>query len=400
MPLSVGASQIRINTIPHKDINSWGPSALSYYIFESGDELILDENIPFADTLGETATLHEHVCRGLEWLLADRTDRGLSRIGQGDWNDPLNMAGKDEKGESVWLSEALSLALDTWAPFCETRGETGRALKFRGEAAALRAKINELAWDGRWYIRGFTDAGIPFGTSSESEGRIFLNAQSWAIICGAADAERTESCIRSVEELLGTPYGPMTLAPAYTRMREDIGKLTQKAPGRLENGSVYCHAATFYAYALYKARRPDHAYRILRNMLAGSPQHSVERAGQPPLYIPNAYLGTACGYNAGKSTHSPNTGTAPWYYRTVVDCMFGLRAERNGLRVDPQLPGEWASTRALRRWRGAVFDVKFTQSPQADHLEVELNGKQLGDCLIPVQPPGSSHAVRVRVPCG
>ena len=79
------------------------------------------------------------------------------------------------------------------------------------------------------------------------------------MICGAADGEQT-ACTRAVEKKLMTPSGPMTLAPAYSGMREDVGKLTQKIPGWNENGSVYCHAATFYAYAMFCAREPEKAF--------------------------------------------------------------------------------------------------------------------------------------------
>ncbi len=398
MPLEPGASQLRINTVPHKDINSWGPAAITYYLHETGDKSILDEPVCFSDTPESTASLYNHVCRGLNWLLADRTLRGLSRIGQGDWNDPLNMAGHGEKGESIWLSEALAFALDTWAPVCADRGDTELAAGYRREADLLRKAINRLAWDGQWYVRGFTDAGLPFGSTKDQEGRIFLNAQSWAIMSGTATPERTHACIASVEQHLETPSGPMMLAPAYKKMREDIGKLSQKSPGRLENGSVYSHAATFYAYALYQARKPAQAYRVLRRLLTGSGSNPLTRSGQLPLYIPNSYFGTPCGEKAGLSTHSANTGTAAWYYRTVVDCLFGLRAESGGMKIDPQLPPEWDEVSALRRWRGATFEVIIRRTPGIISMKTELNGKNCPDHLIPEQAKGSCHSVLVCLP--
>ncbi len=398
MPLEPGATQIRINTIPHKDINSWGPSAIVYYLNETGDLSILDEEVPFSDAPGCRASLFEHVCRGLDWLLNDRTPRGLSRIGQGDWNDPLNMAGHGEKGESIWLSEALSLALDTWAPVCEERGDCQRAAHYSTEAEALRECINSLAWDGEWYLRGFTDAGRPFGTHTDAEGRIFLNAQSWAILCGAAGPGRIDACVASVEKYLETPSGPMMLAPAFTVMREDIGKLSQKAPGRLENGSVYCHAATFYACALIKARRGDAAFRVLHKLLTGSPGNPLQRSGQLPLYIPNSYHGAACGRKAGLTSRSPNTGTAAWYYRAVLDGLVGMRAEGDTLVIDPQLPDDWKEIHATRRWRGALFEAHMERRPGITEPVVHWNGRECPGRKIPLQPPGSRHQLHVLLP--
>ncbi|WFB34355.1 hypothetical protein P3T73_09295 [Kiritimatiellota bacterium B12222] len=398
MPLEPEATQIKINTIPHKDINSWGPSALTYYIYETGDAAILDEEIPFADDPDQQASLFEHICRGLNWLLRDRTERGLCRIGQGDWNDPLNMAGYKEKGESVWLSEALAVALDHWAPICEDRGLDGLATTYQQMADDLRSKINALAWDGKWYVRGFTDEGKPFGSHQDEEGRIFLNAQSWALMAKVADEERSTSCIQAVTDLLDTPSGPMTLAPAFTRMRPDIGKLTQKIPGRLENGSVYCHAVTFYAYALYQAQRPEAAFALLRNLISGAENNPMERTGQLPLYIPNSYFGLPCDYNAGMSTKSSCSGTAAWFYRTVLDYTFGLRAEAEGLRVDPQLPQAWGDAKAVRRWRGSTYQVSYVRDEGVKTLQVILDGTLLERNLIFPDSRPRTHELLIKIP--
>ena len=38
-----------------------------------------------------------------------------------------------------------------------------RAARFRRDASKLKNTINEFAWDGSWYARGFTDAGKKLG---------------------------------------------------------------------------------------------------------------------------------------------------------------------------------------------------------------------------------------------
>ena len=43
MPFAEGVQQIEINSIPHKDINSWGPTSLAFYMYETGDFGILAE---------------------------------------------------------------------------------------------------------------------------------------------------------------------------------------------------------------------------------------------------------------------------------------------------------------------------------------------------------------------
>jgi cellobionic acid phosphorylase len=397
-PLAEGVDRAMINTIPHRDMNVWPPFALSFYIKETGDMSVLDESVGFKDS-DEKATVYEHVCRGLEWQLRDRTKRGLCRIGEGDWDDPLNMAGWKEKGESVWLTEALAIALDTWAEVAEQIGDKKRASNYRREAQAARRAINTLAWDGNWYARGTTDAGRWFGTNADKEGKIFLNAQSWAMICGAADSpERIKTCIKSVNKHLITPCGPMTMSPAFTSMREDIGKITQKTPGTNENGSVYSHAAAFYAYGLFRARQADEGFRVLRMLLTGAGSNPLTRSQQLPLYLPNFYRGIACGKTAGRASGHWGTGTCAWYYRTVVTELLGVRAEFEGLRIDPQLPKSWNQAALWRKFRGASFSISIRKTEAVTKTQVSLNGKVLPDNLIPVQKSGSKHAVQVLVP--
>jgi len=56
----------------------------------------------------------------------------------------------------------------------------------------IKDSVNRYAWDGQWYIRAFADGEPqlqPIGTSRESEGRIYLNTQSWAVLSGVAQGE-------------------------------------------------------------------------------------------------------------------------------------------------------------------------------------------------------------------
>ncbi len=386
-----------INTIPHRDMNVWGPYTLYYYLVETGDLSVLDEKLPFSDDPTE-ATLYEHLNRGLEWLLADRTKRGLSRIGEGDWNDPLNMAGWQNKGESVWLTQALAYALDVWADVADRIGDADRAARYRKEAAACVRAVNKHAWDGEWYMRGTTDAGRPFGVKGDKEGTIFINSQSWAIISGAATGERVDEVMAAMERHLMTDSGPMTLHPAFTHMHEDIGKICLKQGGTGENGSVYCHAATFYAYGLYLVRRSEAAFRVLRTLLTGWGTNPLGRSGQVPTYIPNQFFGVAMGKHEGKSSHSAMTGTTAWWQRTALSQLLGVRAEWEGLRIDPQLPAGWKHARVQRTFRGARYDITIVRAARADRVQVQLNGAELPDNLIPVQKSGSRNEVRVTVP--
>ena len=155
---------------------------------------LLEERVDFSDSETQQ-TISEHIDRAMRWLLKSRDHRGLNYINQGDWCDPMNMVGYKGKGVSGWLSLASAYALNTWAEIRKAEGKESLAIEFLEGAKELNKAVNEHIWNGSWYSRGVTDDGISFGVPDDVEGRIFLNPQGWAILSGAADAERSYKII-------------------------------------------------------------------------------------------------------------------------------------------------------------------------------------------------------------
>jgi cellobionic acid phosphorylase len=186
----------------------------------------------------------------------------------------------------------------------------------------------------------------------------------------------------------------MMLAPAYSGMRREIGKLTMKPAGTNENGSVYSHAAVFYAYALYTVHRPREAWRVLSSLVPGLTTNAIERCGQLPLYLPNFYRGTGAGRTAGRSSHRFTTGCAPWFYHTVATRLLGIRPELDGLRIDPQLPSHWDSVAVRRSCRGAVYEFRIGAG--GGEVGVVLDGRAVAGAVLPAPVEGTRHEVVVR----
>ncbi len=384
-----------INQIPHTDHCVWLPVCLQAYLDETGDYAILSERVKSAEG-DEVATVFERITNAMRWLLKDRDARGLNFIAQGDWCDPMNMVGYKGKGVSGWLSVATVYALKLWADVAKTQNATAVANEMLAGAEDITQAVQTHLWDGNWFGRGITDDGVVFGISKDAEGRIFLNPQSWAMLAGIATAEQQAKMIKAIEEQLETPYGPAMCAPAFTKMREDVGRVTQKWPGSAENGSVYNHASVFYIYSLYVAGQTDRAYKLLRQMIPGPDTADYLQRGQMPVYIPNYYRGAYYQFprTAGRSSQLFNTGTVSWVYRSLVDGLFGTKGCQQGLCIAPQLPREWNQASIVRQFRGATFNIRYNRGT---NFAVVVDGAAIEGNIIRQIEAGKTYNVTVTV---
>ena len=68
-----------------------------------------------------TAPLWEHCRRALEQRLASSGRISLPLMGNGDWNDGMNLVGAEGRGESVWLGWFLCAVLESFAQLMDNR---------------------------------------------------------------------------------------------------------------------------------------------------------------------------------------------------------------------------------------------------------------------------------------
>ncbi|KAG7284974.1 hypothetical protein NEMBOFW57_009592 [Staphylotrichum longicolle] len=396
--LAEGAELKYINQIPHTDHCVWLPVTLDVYLGETGDYGLLKERVRTEN--GDNFTVFERFSAALDFLLNLRDERGLSYIAQGDWCDPMNMVGYKGKGVSGWLTLATAYAVNLWADVCEHEGAHDLAKRFRAGAQDCNAAANKHLWDGDWFARGITDDNVTFGIKKDPEGRIWLNPQTFAILGGAANKQQIARILPQVDSQLTTPYGVLMFAPPFTKMREDIGRVTQKAIGSAENGAVYNHAGVFYIYSLYSlGGQQDRAYTHLRQLIPGPSEADYRQRGQLPIYIPNYYRGGWREFprTAGRSSQLFNTGTVSWAYRCVIEGLCGLRGDAEGLVIRPQLPSSWDAIKVTREFRGATFHLDIRRADVRD-VTVKLGEKVLPEPRITGFKAGETYHLSVLVP--
>jgi cellobionic acid phosphorylase len=313
----------------------------------------------------------------------------------------MNMVGYQGKGVSTWLSLATAYALTTWCDLCDEFSleiSMQKYDEYRFAAKAINAAVNDHLWHEQWFARGITDEGRVFGTEEEAEGKIFLNPQSWAMLSGASNENQQADMIAAISKHLVTPQGVMMLAPSYTQMVEDIGRITQKHPGVSENGSVYNHAAIFYIYALYQVGQNNLAFELLCKMLPSIDNAMV--TGQLPIYVPNYYRGAYHQFptQAGRSSHLFNTGTISWLYRCLVEELCGLKGCNSGLSINPKLPTHLKKMTGQRDFRGAKLKFTIEQDQSITASIIKLNDEVVDGNVLSTLQSGQEYLLTIKVP--
>jgi len=396
----------------YADSPSWMAMALSMYLKETGDFALLGEPVGFLNAAdpyaepAETASVWEHVVRAQKHLLGDRGSHGLSKIHYGDWCDTMNGVGAAGRGESVMLSMQVKWGCDLLAELAARRevGCHDVAGQMRAASAALATAINAHAWHGAWYLRAFDDAGVPVGSAAappgdRGEGTIFLNPQSWAVISGVAPADRAAAALAAAREMLDTGYGMVLNHPPFTALIGRIGQMTAMTPGFYENASVYVHGNSFWIAALAMAGRGEDAWRAVQAVLPDS--NNKPHADTEPFVVPNYYIGPANPRRMQRNLYLSGwrTGSAAWIYLVCLEWILGLRAEYDGLRIDPHLPDGWTEARASRPFRGDVYDVTLRR-PGGRGVAVALvavDGRRIEGTLVRPVGDGRTHRLEVTV---
>jgi len=398
---------------PNKDHQVWLTSTVASYIKETGDQSILFEKLPylkdkwikgwFVDQKHKgdfsyvgSGSFFEHLWRNLDFCFNDVGQYGLPLIGHADWNDAIDAAGIKNKGESVWLGQALVRSLKILAELAELINETDRAIELRKRAQTMSDRVEKF-WDGQWYARGISDDGQVYGSSKNSEGKIYLNVQSWAILAGIPSPARREKILASVDKLLDGPHGYALFAPAYSHWDSKLGRVSMFAEGTKENAAVFCHAATFMVAANCLAGRGDKAYQEMRRIMPNA-QKNYDLYKTEPYAYAEYIVGPDHPYLYGEGAFSWITGTAGWTFMAGTEYLLGIQRDYRGLRINPCIPRHWKSFSMKRPFRGNVYDivVENPQGVESGVREVYVDGERIdGTLILSDNNQGKYHKVRV-----
>jgi cyclic beta-1,2-glucan synthetase len=395
------------------DDRLWLAYAALNYVTATGDRSVLDEQVlflrgrvldpgeheayelPAAST--ETASLYEHCLRAIEISLTAGA-HGLPLMGTGDWNDGMSLVGAGGQGESVWLGWFLVSILRPFANLAESRGDAARAARYRASATAF-AKAIEEAWDGEWYRRAYFDNGTPLGSRESAECQIDAIAQSWSVISGAGDPQRSRAAMAAVNQQLVREADGLVLllTPPFDKMEPSPGYIRGYLPGVRENGGQYTHAALWNVLAFAMLDDGDRAFELFSLL---NPVNHGRTADEVARYRAEPYVVAADVYSVpphtGRGGWTWYTGSAGWMYRVAVEALLGIRLRGGALHIDPCIPRMWPRYEVVYAPPDAEYRIEVVNPDGVCRgvVRIEVDGAAVtGD--IPIVRDGSPHTVRV-----
>ncbi|MBU3018766.1 cyclic beta 1-2 glucan synthetase [Paraglaciecola agarilytica] len=397
----------------------WLPLAVCRYVKGTGDSAVLNQNVSFIEgralnedeesyydmpTIShEQSSLYQHCVLAIKHGLR-LGDKGLPLMGSGDWNDGMSLVGIHGKGESVWLGFFLYKVLQEFSVVASEYNDPDFSEHCLREAKNLAENLAKNAWDGAWYRRAWFDNGTPLGSKVNTECSIDSIAQSWSVLSGAGDQQRTQQAMASLDQYLVRKDSKLIqlLDPPFDKSAMNPGYIKGYVPGVRENGGQYTHAAIWATMAFAKQGNNKKAWELLTLI---NPLNHASNAIQVKTYKAEPYVVAADVYavepHVGRGGWTWYTGSASWMYRLMLESLLGLTREGDQLRLEPCIPAHW-KTYSIDYWfNNTQFQINVHQTP-ADEVNtgvcLTLDGQELTPPCVPLVDDNRKHKIEFTMP--
>ncbi|HBX71187.1 MAG TPA: glycosyl transferase, partial [Chloroflexi bacterium] len=380
----------------YSDDHLWIILAVTEYLKETGDFDFLSEKIPFYEkgkdeTPLETGSVLEHLRRGIEFTRHNVGAHGLPLLGFADWNDTVNLR---TGAESAFTANLYGRALLAMIELYQQIKLPDNSLHLMGYYDEMREQFNQVAWDGEWYLRYFDADGSVIGSQANAYGKIFTNAQSWAVLSGFALPERARQALDAVYKHLNTANGIKLSTPGFNGYDPDKGGVSTYPPGAKENGGIFLHANPWVMIAETMLGNGERAFEYYNQINPAAKNDKIDEFESEPYVYPQNILGDEHP-QFGLGRNSWLSGTASWCYQAGTKYILGIRPSYQGLQVDPCILKDWPGFKVCRQFRGITYEIEV-QNPGGLSKGVKslmVDGTHVAGNVIPLFADGKIHKV-------
>lgn len=353
----------------------WLPYAAATYIRATGDYSILNEEVNYikGPVLDESkheimftpqlsdkvGSVYEHCRKAIQRTNFGR--HGIPLMGGGDWNDGMNEVGIGGVGESVWLGWFFYKILTDFIPLCRYMRDDDYAKELEQKSSLLKKNLNENCWDGQWFLRAFYDDGTKLGSKDNDECMIDSISQSWSIISGAGNRDRSIKAMKSAWRFLvkEEEYMSLLLSPPFNKTDKNPGYIKNYLPGIRENGGQYTHAAVWLAIATAMMGECNMAHKLFTMLnpihITSSIRDAIRYEKEPYVMVADISL---CPPYAGRGGWSWYTGSAGWMYQGLLFWLLGIRKEADILIIDPATPAAFGDYTVWYKYGTAEYEIR------------------------------------------
>lgn len=401
-PLSMEGQMGDAHEIPDRpqwfgDDHLWVVIALTMYLKETGDVDFLNEKVPFykknrSDT-EQYDTVVNHMHKALKFTKDHLGAHGLPLLGFADWNDSMNLAsGAESMFNACLYGKALLESIELFT-FLK---QDDVVESYKADYQKMKETVNNVAWDGEWYVRYFEANGNPLGSSKNSHGQIHLNAQSWTVIAGFATPERATIALNSAYKKLNSASGIKLFTPGFNGFDPTKGGITTYPAGTKENGGIFLQTNPWAMIAETLNGNGDRAFQYYNQINPAKKNEIIDSYEcEPYVYAQNILADEHPQFGLGRNSWL--TGTASWCYQVSTQNMLGVAPLYNGLKINPVIPKSWEGFTVKRKFRGTSYqiDVKNPNHVSSGIKTVVINGKLHDSNIIPLGGVGETIFVEV-----
>lgn len=422
----------------YSDDMLWLPFAVIKYIDFTGDYAFLNEKTTYlmgsklekhendrVDKFKKTdyeESIFEHCIRAIK-KSNSFGKHGLPLIYGGDWNDGMNMVGKEEKGESVWLGMFMFYVLKRFTEIIKYKynnqeyykitkdmeialnndnkpefktASIGTSIKrldyvsmiddLSNLCETLKSNINAIGWDGHWFRRAIDDNGDLIGSVECKECKIDSICQAWAVLSGIGDDYKNIEALENAENLLFDRENQIMklLTPAFKDNR--YGYIGAYNEGVRENGGQYTHSAIWMLMAEAVLKREglvEELYKTINPLYRTKEAESLNKYKVEPFVIAaDIYSNNSLKGHGGWTWY---TASSSLLYEAQISYILGIKIYHGKMKFDPCIPKSWGNFNVIFKWKKAIYNLHYIKKNSNDvktNPEVILENKGKFDVFV------------------